>query len=331
IIYINSTNTMDYIVALALVLGSTYFVVNYRPWPAGILLGLAVGCRITSGAMILPLTLHLLLATQNPSAIKAGFSFVLTTLLVSFLCFLPVFNRYGLAFLTFSDYHSYPSLWNLLIRSGADVWGWLGLFGLWGLAILLSFRLPRCREAFKVPKVRHGLVLATLSIAIYTIAFFRLPVASGYLIPTVPFLLLIVGLLAPPNFGKAFAIVVMLSAFLITSSHGNINLVGPIFVDHNDRVALRQDTSYIIEAIEQLRPGAVIVAGWRMSQIEVALDKEVWGKHEFYYLLENVEEFNRYTTAGHQVYFLPGVDIQNQRVNGIALEQLGAKPIYSNR
>ncbi|MEZ4683516.1 MAG: hypothetical protein R2932_55835 [Caldilineaceae bacterium] len=138
-------------------------------------------------------------------------------------------------------------------------------------------------------------------------------------------------LLAPPNFGKAFAIVVMLSAFLITSSHGNINLVGPIFVDHNDRVALRQDTSYIIEAIEQLRPGAVIVAGWRMSQIEVALDKEVWGKHEFYYLLENVEEFNRYTTAGHQVYFLPGVDIQNQRVNGIALEQLGAKPIYSNR
>ena len=54
-VYINSSNTTDYVWALAFILGSLYFVLLGRPLMAGILLGLAIGSRITSGAMLLRL------------------------------------------------------------------------------------------------------------------------------------------------------------------------------------------------------------------------------------------------------------------------------------
>ena len=61
VVYVNSVNTMDYMIALAFVLGSTYFVMVHRPLAAGMFLGLAIGSRITSGAMLLPLTLWIFL------------------------------------------------------------------------------------------------------------------------------------------------------------------------------------------------------------------------------------------------------------------------------
>ncbi|NIT61732.1 MAG: hypothetical protein GWN00_37695, partial [Aliifodinibius sp.] len=56
-IFINSTNAMDYIWGLTFILGSVYFVLIDRTLIAAILLGFAIGSRITSGAMLLPLSL----------------------------------------------------------------------------------------------------------------------------------------------------------------------------------------------------------------------------------------------------------------------------------
>jgi membrane-bound ClpP family serine protease len=55
VIFINSTSSLDYLWALAFILGSLFFVLDRKPILAGIFLGLAIGCRITSGAMLLPL------------------------------------------------------------------------------------------------------------------------------------------------------------------------------------------------------------------------------------------------------------------------------------
>jgi hypothetical protein len=54
VIYINSTNDMDYMWALSFILVAFYFLVKKNPILSGIFIGLAVGCRITSGAMLLP-------------------------------------------------------------------------------------------------------------------------------------------------------------------------------------------------------------------------------------------------------------------------------------
>src|SRR5690348_11577757 len=54
IIYINSTTTIDYVWALSFLLISLYFVARYQPLLAGLFIGIAIGCRLTSGAMLIP-------------------------------------------------------------------------------------------------------------------------------------------------------------------------------------------------------------------------------------------------------------------------------------
>ena len=54
VIYINSINDMDYTWALSFIMIGFYFLLKKSPILSGIFIGLAVGCRITSGAMLLP-------------------------------------------------------------------------------------------------------------------------------------------------------------------------------------------------------------------------------------------------------------------------------------
>jgi hypothetical protein len=56
-IYIASTSTIDYMWALSFIFASLYVLVRGKPLLAGLLLGIAIGSRITSAAMLLPLTL----------------------------------------------------------------------------------------------------------------------------------------------------------------------------------------------------------------------------------------------------------------------------------
>jgi uncharacterized membrane protein len=65
VIFVNSTSALDYLWALAFILGGFYFVLERRPILAGIFLGLAIGTRITSGAMVVPL-LILIWRTTGP-------------------------------------------------------------------------------------------------------------------------------------------------------------------------------------------------------------------------------------------------------------------------
>lgn len=59
IVAVNSVCTMDYLVALAFLLGSALAIVRRRALAAGLLLGLAIGARLSVAAMLLPLALWL--------------------------------------------------------------------------------------------------------------------------------------------------------------------------------------------------------------------------------------------------------------------------------
>src|SRR6202140_5316155 len=110
VIYLNSSCTMDYIPALAGQLAATYAVMRRRPMLAGLLLGLGVGCRITAGALALPLCLWMLLTAAPRPALRQCLAFGITLLLVSVLCFLPVWRRYGTDFFAFYDNGGEPRL-----------------------------------------------------------------------------------------------------------------------------------------------------------------------------------------------------------------------------
>jgi hypothetical protein len=101
VIYINSTCTIDYIWALAFSLLSTALVIRGRPalWAGGISLGMAIGCRITSGAMIVPLVSYLWMNHEGKRRYEHAIVFLATVLLVGSLCYVSVWKRYGLDFL----------------------------------------------------------------------------------------------------------------------------------------------------------------------------------------------------------------------------------------
>ena len=54
VIFIHSTTTIDYMIALGFIMAGMYYMLKEQLIVAGILIGLAIGSRITSGAILLP-------------------------------------------------------------------------------------------------------------------------------------------------------------------------------------------------------------------------------------------------------------------------------------
>ena len=327
VVYVNSINTMDYMFAMAFALGSTYFVLVHRAFVAGICLGLAIGYRITAGAMLLPLTLLMFLEERTVISGKRFLIISTTTLMISGICFLPVIHRYGLDFFTFGDYPGDTSVYALLKKGVLDVWGVLATLGLLGLCCLVPFISQNIRVSLMQPHARRGLVLSSLVVVLYVVAWFRLPSKGAFLIPIVPFLLLSVGLLIPPHFVRWFAMILLVSSFFITIDRRGVSLAGPIIRDHWVRESRIQETRKIIEDVARLSENAVIVAGWNLPQIEAALSNEDKDNHTYIYLVENADTYRRYVEQGRAVYFLREMDAFNLQLYGVDLRHLGAQQL----
>ncbi len=321
VIYLNSGCTMDYIPALTWMLAATYLTLLGRPLAAGLCLGLAIGNRITSGALALPLCGWFALHCPPRVALRRSLQLAAGAAALATLCFLPVYRRYGPGFFAFYDNPYYPPLDVVARRALPMVWGNLGLLALAAAAAALP--LPYLRAALRSPRVRAGLWLAGSSVALYAIAFLRLPDEAGYLIPIVPFVLLGLCLVAPWWIPGAVAIALLGSSF-IGLHHDRIALDGPIVEDHAVRESQQRATAAIIQAVAALPGHAVIVSGWVLPRLVLALHGDREGPHQFIYLVENRGEFDQYLASGRQVYYLPGADLYESQAHELELAPLGA-------
>ena len=193
VVYINSTCTMDYIYGLSFAMGSLYFISRRQPIVAGVLLGAAIGSRITYAAMIVPM--GVMWFTGGPENRRRDaaelISYVLAVAVVAAAAFAPAFRSCGAGFFTFVEG-----------RAGLSKIAWLFTEGVWGLvgllAILAAVFAPRSWEKSDARAIPDGVPASHLAgwiigIIIYAALFFRLPVESGYLIPIVPFVILLLG------------------------------------------------------------------------------------------------------------------------------------------
>lgn len=210
---VTSTATLDYHFALTAMLGAYALLLasaarretrNPRfdgtlesggrwdsgPLLAGILLGIAVGFRITAGAFLLPL---LVLVVRDPrfgspaARSRAAAILVGSTAAVSLLVMTPVLWTYGARFWNFADSRVSPDV--VIQTVGQWALGALGALVTLGVLAANGWRLARLPALLRT----DAQVLSwVVTILIYTLLYLRLPVDLGYLVPVYPFAFLLV-------------------------------------------------------------------------------------------------------------------------------------------
>lgn len=324
IIYLDSTGTIDTVIALALVLAATYFVLFQRPIVAGMCLGLAIGCRLTSGAMLVPLSLLIVFNKQSLAPRKQIVKLAVVTSVVGGLCFLPVIQRYGIAFFHFSD--GFPRILLVINRGTQLVWGIPGAAGLFGLCCAIPLFLKHIKVVFAQAHAKMAFVLCASTILIYLVAFLRLPQQAAYLAIIVPFLLLLVGVFVPSNYAKTFAVLLLASPFAFHVTPRDCTVAGPIFRNHTDRVAGVNSARNIVKAMGRYPACVVVAASWQ-PRINELICQTQHGDRKCVYGIASDRECEEYRNRGWQMFYTANADVDNLRDFKVDLKKHGARPL----
>ena len=350
--YIYSTTTIDYVLAIAFIIAALYYLLKSRMIVAGIMLGLAIGTRVTSGAMLIPFLILLFEADGIRNNVVRMSKLAVPALLTSILLWYPVVHEYGLEFFTYYNV-PYPSIQKILYKFSLEVWGVIGFLGIVISTGLLFLPNRITAKKFLFPRaVNEKHVIAWLvAIDLYIIAFLKLPMESGYLIPIIPFVILLFGKYLYSKAFVFFCACLMVSAFVgnispverfdaanpsvasIAFSAGgeriNLDLLkGPVIAYQERRRNGMGFVESLIESTDTLDQKTVIVAGRWYNQMIVQSDFKILKAEIRDYLSE--EEAVYYYAKDFRIYYLPKQDEYNMIMRNVDLGIYGGRPYIEN-
>ncbi len=191
VIWINSTITMDYMWALLFVLASCFLIFTGKFHSAGFFIGIATSTRFTSIFMAIPLIYWMLIKKVDSKKIR---EFILIGFFSSVVMFLPVLYNYHLEFFKGSGFlfttpvnKPLESMALSMLSSSANLITELtGLMALILIIILLFYK-----NAFQSSKQKHIIYFCWMIVIIYGIIYFAFPYKVAYLIPIIPWTLII--------------------------------------------------------------------------------------------------------------------------------------------
>jgi hypothetical protein len=324
IVFINSTNTMDYMWAFCFLLGGMYFVLKERPLLAGIMLGLAIGSRITSGAMLLPFCL-MWPASEERMPWKSMLIFVVAALAVGAVTYLPVFYMYGLSFLVFYEGAEYPDLGVVWKRAAQGVWGPIGANSLLiafvaGLVLHKNTSMPKMRGDVRM------IISWVAALVAGSLPYWRLPYDAGYLMPIVPFVILLFARVTHRRVFQILCIALMASSF-ITIYRSWINFNGPIFKDREYRINYDETAEKLIEKTKNYPPKSVVITGAFLPMVLVKTEEAAPAQTPQYVYLLKEADFKRYQADGYTIYYIAGQREINRALCGADPADYGAVQI----
>jgi hypothetical protein len=162
-----------------------------------------------------------------------------------------------------------------------------------------------------------------LAIALYTIAYLRLPHQPKYLIPLLPFVILLLDHLLGRRIFLVVCSMFIASSFLTIGRTG-IH-AGPIVADHAARQHDMAFVERVVSTANGLHERVTIVAGSWQPKIHAILSERPPGMAEYVYSLDAASP----AEAEGAVYYLPGIREYNRALTGTDLEALGAKLLLS--
>lgn len=345
VVYVNSVSSMDYLWALGFIMASLYALLCRRVVLSGVLLGLAVGCRPTSCLFVLPLCLFLRLeegesrAAWRLPALKLCAASGATGL----ACFVPVLYRFGRKALIYEPNH--PGVMAALKAATLDTWGLIGLLALGAAVVAVAIDHLRRRTA---PSLRP-LAPWLLAIGIYLSLFALLPNEAGYLIPIVPFVILVLGALLPYRRFVALTCALAASSFFLgvgrqatpggpvasrlavpVSLHGQGLILdpiqGPVLAADSAR---RESVAYVARVIARgasLPGNNVILAGYWYTQVTATLHDEPPRREQYVESL-TLEQLQGYEATGCAIHYLARQDAYNIYTGGVDLATTSAREL----
>lgn len=320
IVFFSSVCAKDYIWAVALILLSLWSALQKKSIIAGLFLGLAAGCRLTSLGLLPAIAILLVGQTRGRETCHAIMQLVGAALGAAVIVFSPVWLRYGTGFFTFYESFGRPSPWKIFSRATVEVWG---SFGLIALALVLGL-MPFRRVSSLSP---NKWILGSLDAGIiFELALYlRLPHEAAYLLPVVPLALLLVFGSAPPSVVRCFCFVLLFSSFIDISPAGLAP--GVVLRDHAERLqTLTRIRDFLTYA--QTLPGrnVIVVGGWQ-PQIAVLAPTLAEGRTHYAYLMNESDIIAAYQ-RGERVFYLPMMRDFNYNFNGVDLAAYGGIDLH---
>ncbi|RKY23735.1 MAG: hypothetical protein DRP79_08750, partial [Planctomycetota bacterium] len=187
IILLNAATTMDYLPGLALMLCACVCAVKSRFFWAFVLLGFSVGFRLSNLLFAIPLGIYSLLKLKSSRALF----YPLIGLLTAIVFYIPIFEKVGFSMFNIPDSNLGP-----LTYLAFAIYRAIGLFGpLATGAILVLLVLNRNKISASITtrlKNRSPLFVLEITTVILFSALYLLHAdETAYLIPIVPFTLLL--------------------------------------------------------------------------------------------------------------------------------------------
>jgi hypothetical protein len=328
--YISSTYTIDFVWTETLVLISLYLLLKDEFIFCGIFIGLAIGCRITSGAMLLPFMI--IIWQQNN--LKQNFIHLLKIsiplIVVTILMFLPIYLQFGWSFLMYYDQFAYPPISKVLYKMTLGVFGFIGVLSIvMGVFAIFQNRKKQIFGTLFQNQLDKKILIANYAMLfLFTISYMRLPQKSGYMIPILPFVILLFGYYLNSKQFQYLCIAFIFSSFLCSinltdklrgASYSKCATIftisgqelffdplsGPIFSDYSKRKQKLNYTDEVIETAKTINKKTVIIAGWWYNQLMVEMINRNANKNVIYEGYIDSGKMNKYVSGGYEIYFLP--------------------------
>ncbi len=336
IYYISSTYTIDFVFSETYVLIALYLLLKEKYYLVGIFLGLAIGCRITSGAMLLPF----MIIVWQKNSLKQNFYTLLKIgipmTIVAIATFIPIMQQYGKDFFMYYDQFPYPSIPKFIYKLIFGVWGFIGTMALLTAKIYYFINKKNITKGELYEKeISKKIITAAITvIALYIISYFRLPQKSGYMIPIIPFAILLAGYYLNKKAFKFLCFALIISPFICSinltdkyrgAEYSNYALKatisgqeiffdffsGPIFSDYSKRKQKLKYTDAVIEKVKSISKKTIIIAGWWYNEITVKMLNQQKNSLVIFEAYINQEKINEHIKNGYELYYLPEQNLYN--------------------
>ncbi len=261
----NSAVTMDYVWGLCFILFALLAALEGKFLLAAAMTGLAAGTRLTHVVLLLPL----LAFEEEGKRLRRFLAMAGVAAIITLICYLPFLLRAGLL----HDVARYiadmrkPSILTrceiFLYRATYAI----GLPSAVGIPILLLLSRKKAREALRLRDSR--VAASVLAMVLLLMVFFSLPDEREYLIPTLPFLLILLGLALPRTSlavaGVLFVSYAFINVDLIAHGIGRQHVSPGIsagFLVNDYRVRKAYEASREILGAYPLEDSTIVVTGW---------------------------------------------------------------------